>query len=63
MPAPTHKLFVPKILPITPLNSKISTLVPPLPLSFQKIRGEGVDYVEVSGLAQDPRNFGIRSLP
>ena len=27
MPFPIHKLFVPKILPATPLNAKILTLV------------------------------------
>ena len=41
MPAPPNKLFVPKILPVTLLNSKISTLVPPLPLHSKRSVGRG----------------------
>ena len=47
MLAPTHKLFVSKILPITPLNSKISTLVPRYRSHSKRSGGRG--WITIGG--------------
>jgi len=47
MPAPTYKLFVSKILPITPLNSKISTLVPRYRSHSKRSGGRG--WITIGG--------------
>ena len=50
MPSPNHNSFVLKIFPVTPLNSKISTLVPRYPSDSNRSGGRGVEtnYVVVS---------------
>ena len=50
MPSPTHNSFVSKILPVTPFNSKISTLVPRYPADSIRSGERGVEthYVVVS---------------
>jgi hypothetical protein len=50
MPFPALNPFVLKILPVTPFNSKISTLVPRYPSDSNRSEGEGVEthYVVVS---------------
>src|ERR1700690_563871 len=41
MPSPTHNPFVTKIFPVTPFNSKISTLVPRYPSDSKRSGGGG----------------------
>ena len=41
MPSPTHNPFVSKIFPVTPFNSKISTLVPRYPSDSKRSEGGG----------------------
>ena len=43
MPFSTPNPFVSKILPVTPFNSKISTLVPRYPYDSNRSQGEGVE--------------------
>ena len=43
MPFPNHNPFVFKIFPVTPFNSKISTLVPAIPLIPKDQGGGGVE--------------------
>ena len=50
MPSPNHNPFVSKIFPVTPFNSKISTLVPRYPSDSKRSGGRGVEtnYVVIS---------------
>ena len=41
MPSPNHNSSVSKISPVTPFNSKISTLVPRYPADCNRSEGEG----------------------
>jgi hypothetical protein len=43
MPSPTHNPFVSRIFPVTPFNSKISTLVPRYPYDSKRSQGEGME--------------------
>ena len=47
MSSPNHNSFVSKIFPVTPLNSKISTLVPRYPADCNRSVGEGVENSHV----------------
>ena len=48
MPSPNHNSFVSKIFPVTPFNSKISTLVPRYPSDCNRSEGEGVENSHVA---------------
>ena len=43
MPSPTHNPFVSRIFPVTPFDSKISTLVPRYPSDSNRSEGEGME--------------------
>jgi hypothetical protein len=47
MPFPMHNSFVPKIFPVTPLNPKISTLVPRYRSDSKRSGGRGVETIHV----------------
>ena len=48
MPSPNHNSFVSKIFPVTPFNSKISTLVPRYPSDSKRSGGVETNYVALS---------------
>ena len=48
MPFPNHNPFVFKIFPVTPFNSKISTLVPRYLSDCNRSEGEGVENYHVA---------------